>query len=65
MTRKFLKPSIEKILTYIAIIQIIVLLTLSDFNLKSIPILVIHIILTAMNIYVLYNYSRRINIDNE
>lgn len=62
MNKKYLKPSIEKILLIILVVQALLLLNLDDFSLKSLPIILINLILLLFNIRFLYNHSRRLEL---
>lgn len=62
MNKKYLKPSIEKILLIILVVQALLLLNLEDFSLKSLPIILINLILFLFNIRFLYNHSRRLEL---
>lgn len=62
MNKKYLKPSIEKILLIILVIQALLLLNLDDFSLKSLPIILINLMLLLFNIRFLYNHSRRLEL---
>jgi len=62
MNKKYLKPSIEKVLLIILVIQALLLLNLDDFSLKSLPIILINLMLLLFNIRFLYNHSRRLEL---
>ena len=62
MNKKYLKPSIEKILLIILVVQALLLLNLDDFSLKSLPIILINLMLLLFNIRFLYNHSRRLEL---
>jgi len=62
MNKKYLKPSIEKILLIILVVQALLLLNLEDFSLNSLPIILINLMLLLFNIRFLYNHSRRLEL---
>lgn len=58
MKRRYLRRSIEKVLIVLVILEMLFLLTLNDFDLSALPILVAIMISVAFNMYILHRWGR-------
>lgn len=58
MKRRVLKPVVEKVLTFIVILQTILICSLADFELRAIPFILAFVALWAVNITILEKYSK-------
>lgn len=58
MKRRVLKPIVDKILTAITAVQFAVILSLNDFELQALPLVIAFVALFAFNTMILYKYSR-------
>lgn len=58
MKKRVLKPVVEKILTTVVIIQLMLLCSLADFELSAIPLLIAFVALLVFNVKILEKYSK-------
>ncbi len=65
MKKRVLKPIVEKILTTIVIIQLMLLCSLADFELRAIPLILAFLALLAFNTKILVKYARKPLTDDE
>lgn len=58
MKRKVLKPWVEKAITIITVINAGLLVSINDFNLAAIPILLLMLFVVACGMFILSEYGR-------
>ena len=58
MKRRVLKPVVEKVLTFVVVLQLIMICSLEDFELSAIPFILAFVALLIFNTTILVKYSR-------
>lgn len=58
MKRRVLRPVVEKVITAITIIQLMLLCSLADFELSAIPIIILFVAILGMNLKILEKFGR-------
>ena len=58
MKRRVLKPVVEKALTFVVILQLIMICSLEDFELRAIPFILAFVALFIFNTTILVKYSK-------
>jgi len=58
MKRRVLKPVVEKVLTFVVVLQLIMICSLEDFELSAIPFILAFVVLLVFNTTILVKYSR-------
>jgi len=58
MKRRVLKPVVEKVLTFVVVLQLIMICSLEDFELSAIPFILAFVALLVFNTTILVKYSR-------
>lgn len=56
--KTYLKPWVEKLLSYITLIEIMLLVSTNDMELTAIPVLFIWLLFITFNIYSLMTYGK-------
>lgn len=56
--RVYLKPWVEKTLTFITMVEFMLFASIDDFELRAIPILIIWLAVILFNIYILTTYGK-------
>ena len=63
--KRHLRKSIEILLTIITMVQVLFIITINDFSLKAIPLILATIMMIIFNSYILMKYGRGLALEND